>query len=136
MKLITKSGKEKDIILNKFGAMEGWELQRQFVEFAISKNPEERIAYTMQVLSFASINIAGAEPIPLKTKALIENHLESWEGIREVFNAILMDNGIDPNTHAEKEHYWAHAGGELATAFIAQTVELMGPILANQINKE
>lgn len=136
MKLITKSGATKNIIISKFGAMEGWDIQQRFVEFAMSKDTAFRMAYTMQILSFAAVDIPGAEPIQLKTNAFIENHLEDWTGIKQVFETVLRENGIEPTTHAEREHYWAHAGGELATAFIVQATELLGPIMAAQANKE
>ncbi len=120
-------GKRK-IKIEKMGAMEGWEIQRKYVEFAMSKDTSFRVAYTMEVLHFAKVVQSGNE-LPLSTSAMIENHLQSWINIKSVFEAVLIENGINPSTHAEKEHYWAQAGGEMAAAFIENTVQLIGPLL-------
>lgn len=119
---------DRKIGINKMGAMEGWEIQRRFIEFAMSKDKTFRVAYTMEVLAHAEV-IRGETILPITSPALIENHLGNWHNIQKVFNSVLVENGIDPNTHAEKEHYWAHAGGEMAAAFIEQTITLLGPLM-------
>ena len=68
--------------------------------------------------------------LPLSTDALINNHLGSWENVRDVFEEILRQNGIDPKTHADNPNYWAKAGAEMATSFIAATSDLLGPALS------
>ena len=127
-------GKRK-IRINKMDAMEGWEIQRRYTEFVMSKDPVFRTEYTFQVLAFASV-VIGENDLPLSTKDLVNNHLQGWINLKTVFDTILVENGIDPETHAEKEHYWAQAGGEMAAAFIGQTVELIGPLLKGKDKQE
>jgi len=73
--------------------------------------------------------LSGGMEIPLTTDALIDNHLQTWENIKAVFEEVLRLNGIDPKTHADKTHYWANAGAEMALAFIAEASKLMGPAM-------
>lgn len=120
---------KRKIQIGRMGAHEGWECQRRFIEFAMSKDPSFRTEYTFEILKHATVLRGGEEGLPLSTNALVENHLQNWRNLEIVFNAVLMENGIDPTTHAEKDHYWAHAGGEIATAFIQQTVDLLGPLI-------
>lgn len=136
MKLELTSGAVKTININKFDAMSGWDIQRRYVEFVLSKDTKERTAFTMQVLSYASIPISGSDPIPLRTPELISNHLEDWKGVKAVFDQVLRENGIDPETHAEKEHYWSYAGAEFAASFITEVTKILGPILEAQQAKE
>lgn len=136
MKITHPSGAEKNIKIEKMGAMEGWEIQRRFIEFVLSKDPVFRTEYTMQVLSFAKVVVGSEQELPLSTGALIDNHLGNWENIKKVFDEVLISNGINPETHAEKEHYWAHAGGELAAAFVGSAIELIGPLMGAASKKE
>lgn len=137
MKIDHPNGKKVEIIIEKMSAMEGWNIQRRFVEFAMSKDPSFRSEYTMEVLSFAKIQIAADSVLPLSTGALIDNHLGNWKNLEAVFNEVLLTNGIDPATHAEREDYWTKAGGELALSFIGETIRLIEPFMAgNQSNKE
>lgn len=132
MKITLPDGSKKNIDIKKMGAMEGWEIQRRFIEFAMSKDPAFRMQYTFEVLAFAAVKLDSGQEIPLSTGALIDNHLQCWENIRDVFNEVLRHNGIDPDNHADKPHYWALAGAEMATAFLGATIELMGPLMKGE----
>lgn len=129
IELTTPQGTIKVISIDKFPAMDGWDIQERFVQFAASHDKDFRREYTMEVLSYAKVVQADGGNLPLSTDALIDNHLGSWQNVREVFEAVLQQNGIDPKTHADTPHYWAKAGGEMATAFIAATSELLGPAI-------
>lgn len=123
------NGWDKLIQLKAFEAMAGWDLQRQYIEFAQTKDVAFRKAYTMAVLAYASVVLDEVE-IPLTTDALIENHLGNWQNVKAVFEGVLKFNGIDPETHAEKLNYWADAGAEMAVNFIAQIPQLIIPLMA------
>ena len=127
---IAVDGKQKLINLYKFAAMDGWDLQRRFLEFSESKDPFERRQYTMDILSYAKVRLQSNE-LPSSTDALIDNHLQTWENIKIVFEEILKYNGIDPVHHAEEDvkRYWSRAGEEMATSFLAEMSNLMGPII-------
>jgi len=119
----------RSIAIEKFPAMDGWDIQEQFIRFAASQDKEFRRAYTLEVLSYAKVVQADGGNLPLSTDALINNHLGSWENVRTVFEEVLKQNGIDPKTHADHPHYWSNAGNEMATAFIAAASSLIGPAL-------
>jgi hypothetical protein len=125
----------KVISIGKFPAMDGWDLQEQFVRFAASTDRDFRRAYTLEVLSYAKVLQDGGGELPLATDALIDNHLGSWENVKEVFEEVLRQNGINPATHADRPTYWSDAGAQMATSFIASASELLGPAL-EMINKQ
>lgn len=128
LNITLKDGSTRMIKLNYFPALDGWEYQRGFVEFAVTTDPKVRQAYTMLILSYAEV-VMEEQCLPLKTSALIENHLQTWENIKAVFEGVLLHNGIDPKTHAEQPNYWAKAGEEMAVSFIAAASKLIGPAL-------
>jgi hypothetical protein len=126
IEIISKSGQVKYIVVKHFGALEGWDIQSRFLEFAASRDPKLKRAYTMEILSYATVIFADRE-LPLSTDALIDNHLEDWTNIKLVFEEVLKHNGIDPDTHANQPHFWSNAGAEMAISFIAECSKLMGP---------
>lgn len=120
----------REIAIEKFPAMDGWDIQERFIRFAASTDKEFRREYTLEVLSYAKVVMKDGGDLPLSTDALINNHLGSWENVRTVFEEILRQNGIDPKTHADTPHYWSEAGHQMAVAFIAAASELIGPALS------
>lgn len=126
IEITTPSGGIKQVKIDQFSPMDGWDIQRKFLDFAASTDKDFRIKYIMEVLSYAKV-LVGEVELPMKTIALIDNHLETWRNIEVVFEAVLRQNEIDPATHAERPNYWAKVGGEMAVAFIAETTRLMGP---------
>lgn len=122
------NGEIKNVDISLFAALDGWDIQAKFLEFAATTDRQIRRAFTLEVLSYARI-IIGELSIPLTTDALIDNHLQTWQNIESVFHEILVLNGIDPKTHADKTHYWADAGAEMAVSFIAEAAKLMGPAM-------
>lgn len=124
------SGEIKTVSIGQIPALDGWDIQQRFIEFAASSDKELRRAYTLEVLGYAKVVIADRE-LPLATDALIDNHLGSWQNVQKVFEEVLLQNGIDPKTHADQPHYWAKAGNEMATAFIAEVSLLLGPAFQN-----
>jgi hypothetical protein len=117
------------IKIEKFSALVGWDIQRKFLEFAASNDRELRKKFTMEVLSYCKVVMEGRE-LPMITDALIDNHLETWQNIKLVFEAVLKGNGIDPETHANKSDYWTAAGQEIASAFILEATKLITPLLS------
>jgi len=128
IELINSQGVAKRVIIDRFDALDGWDIQSRFRDFAASTDRAFKRAYTMEILSYATVEFNGMK-LPLSTSALIDNHLETWSNIELVFNAILRDNGIDPDTHADKPAYWENAGAEMAISFIAEAAKLMGPAI-------
>lgn len=136
IQISTPQGDVKDIVINQFPALDGWEIQAKFIEFAASQDKEFRRGYTLEVLKYADVVMAADRTLSLTTAALIDNHLGSWQNVQKVFEEVLMQNGIDPKTHADQPHYWSKAGAEMATAFIAECSQLLGPAMAFANSKE
>lgn len=125
----TPKGEVKNIRINHMPALDGWDIQQRFVEFAASHDKDHRKAFTIEVLAYATVIISSEVQLPLTTAALIDNHLCSWQNLQRVFEEVLLHNGIDPKTHADQPHYWSKAGAEMATSFIAEVTQLLGPAL-------
>lgn len=129
IEITTPNGEVKTIVINQFPALDGWDIQQRFVEFAASHDKELRKAFTLEVLAYASVQLAADRFMPLTTAAIIDNHLCDWKNVQKVFEETLKQNGIDPATHADQPMYWAKAGAEMATSFIAECSNLLGPAL-------
>jgi hypothetical protein len=123
-----ESGQTRLIEIRKFAALDGWDIQQRFIEFATSMDKAFRREFTLEVLSYATV-IVGESKLPLTTDALIDNHLQTWENVQKLFEEILIINGIDPKTHADKPMFWSNAGAEMAISFIAEASKLIGPAL-------
>jgi len=117
------------IHISQFKALDGWEIQARYTAFCAShpsKDKAFRRDFTMEILSYVRV-VKGDQEYEMKTDALIDNHLGTWENIEMVFKETLKHNGIDPETHANRTNHWAEAGAELAIGFIAEASKLMGP---------
>jgi hypothetical protein len=121
-------GGKKEVEIGRFAALDGWEIQHKYKQFAINADKAFRRAFTMEVLSVCFVIVNGNK-IPLITDAVIDNHLESWPNIKTVFDATLRENGIDPETHADNPSYWAEVGNTMAIAFLAACNNLIEPAL-------
>jgi len=131
------NGEKRQVIISLFKALDGWDMQNRFIDFAASTDRVMRREFTLEVLSYAQVKV-GEREVPLSTDALIDNHLQTWGNVQLLFEEILMRNGIDPKTHAEKPNYWAKAGADMAVSFIAEVAELIGPAMQtyNKVLKE
>lgn len=128
IELHSSTGQLKLITVKKFPALIGWDMQTRFLEFAATTDTQVRLKYTMDVLAYATV-IVGEQEYPLSTDALIDNHLEKWENIKEVFEYVLRENGIDPDTHAMKPNFWSQAGEQMAVSFVAECTKLFAPAM-------
>lgn len=122
-------GTKRVILIGRFPALDGWEIQEDYIKYVRSDDKEFRKEFTLRILKFAEVVLEETN-LSLQTVAVIENHLGNWQNIKQIFEAVLSENGIDPESHAEKARYWDIAGKELATAFIADVSKLMGPAFA------
>lgn len=128
-KITLPDGTKRNILINHFPALVGWEIQEDYIAYVRSDNKELRKEFTIRVLSFAEVVLEEVN-LPLQTVAVIENHLVNWQNIKTIFEAVLRTNGIDPESHAEKSRYWDQVGQDLAVNFIAEASKLIGPALA------
>ncbi len=116
--LATPDGAHKAISVARLSALDGWLLQEKFVRFALSDDPKFKRDFTFEVLSHTKVLQKDGGSLPLSTDALVQNHIGSWENLRDVFEVVLTHNGIDPKTHGQRSHYWTMAGEQMAASFM------------------
>lgn len=121
-----RDGKIKAVTLSQFKALDGYDIQLRALDFLASTDTAFRRSFVMEILGYAQVDSDGVW-MPLSTSALIDNHLETWQNIERVFEAVLSHNGIDIHEHANKPHFWANAGAEIAVGFVAKVTDLLGP---------
>jgi hypothetical protein len=126
LEITNAAGQHRFVRIAKFAALDGWDIQQRFIEFAISHDKAFRKKFAVEILRYATV-VNGDLEIPLITDALVDNHLQSWQNVQLVFEAVLMDNGIDPKTHAERPNYWADAGAIMAATFIEEVYKWTHP---------
>lgn len=117
--LMHPAGAAKVIEISQFTAMDGWRLQEEFIRFALTDDKKIKRDYVFDVLRYAKVIQKDGGTLPLSTDALVNNHIGSADNMKMVFEEILALNQIDPQTHAKRLHYWAEAGGEMASSFLA-----------------
>lgn len=117
MEITTAQG-VKFIKLAKFSALDGWEMRDQFTAFANSHDAKLRRSYVQRVMSHACV-VLGQHELPLRTGALIDNHLCTAENIGLVFHGLLAYNGINARACADRIDHNTAIGNEIATSFVA-----------------
>lgn len=120
---------QKEVKISMFSALEGLDLKARFIEFAASRDRDVRRRYTLDVLKFAKV-VAANQELPLTTNALIDNHLCSWQNVQLVFEAVLLQNGINPAYAATEPDFWIDSGAELAASFVKSIVIIAENLLA------
>jgi hypothetical protein len=125
----TSQGETKRIKLNKFAAMDGWEIKRQTREYTESTDPKFRNYFTLIVLSYAAILGEGDSFIMLANSDIVNESLESWMNVEIVFDAVLAYNNIDHAFKEERNKQWKFAGEEMAASFLAATSYMMKPAI-------
>lgn len=112
------------VVIDRFPALEGYEISRAYRNFAMSKDAAFRRAFVLDVLKYATVGT-----VQLDTPEIINNALETWRNVERVFYAALESNDIDRQLEEEKANYWAVAGADLAASFIAASAKLLLPLM-------
>ncbi len=121
---ITTSAGTKQVKIERFPALDGYEISRAYRDYVMSKEPEFRRAFVRQILSYASV-----EETTLDTTKAIDNLLENWRNVEKIFLSVLQVNNVDTHLEEEKNNYWNSVGETLAAYFIAGSARLMLPLL-------
>ena len=86
---------DKNFIISKFPALDGYEIVTQLALTAIPKMAEfaQHKAMFIKMLAYVGVNNAGSvEPLQLTTEALINNHCGDWETMVQLGYAIYEYN--------------------------------------------
>lgn len=121
-----RDGSIRTVRISHFPAHDGWEIENQLIRFAASDDAKYRKAYTMRILSYATVLI-GENEIPFTTDDVVDNHLQSWENVKLLFEEVLRYNGIEPRTHVIEFQNWDMVGakiGEAMMTYVSKVYEM------------
>lgn len=121
-----RDGSTRAIRISHFPAHDGWEIENKLIRFAASDDAAYRKAYTMRVLSYATV-LVGDNEFPFATDDIVDNHLQSWENVKLVFEEVLRYNGIEPKTHVIEFQNWDMVGakiGEAMMVYVSKVYEM------------
>ena len=85
----------KKFIISKFPAIAGREIMTQYPISEIPKAGEysHQEELVLKIMCFVGVNISGAShPLMLNSKALVDNHVPSWEVLIRLERAIMEYN--------------------------------------------
>lgn len=81
----TQAGDERTYIIGKFPAVPGLDLLVRLSSIAADRlsNPQPAIDMIPKLMAYVAVPRDGADPLPLTTAALVNNHVPDWEtGLR------------------------------------------------------
>lgn len=91
----TLSGEERTYIISKFPATIGREIMAEYTAAAMpgigdyAKNE----AMMFKIMAHVGVNIPGRDmPLPLSTRALVDNHVPDWETLTKIELAVIDYN--------------------------------------------
>ncbi len=76
----------KDFILSKFPAIAGREIVTQYPLTGLPKIGEYKVneEIMIKLMSYVGVDIGTSAPLQLTTRALIDNHVPSWETLAKI----------------------------------------------------
>jgi len=120
--------------IERFPAMDGFDLRRRTQEHAETKDRAIRRDFTIEVLSFAVVIASDGEETRLNSAEVINSVCADWTVLEAVFFAVLERNRIDPTSAEFHMKCWQFAGGEMAERLVATLVRLSGPAVEAIVN--
>ena len=92
--LAGQDGVERTYVLSKFPAVAGREIVTQYPLTAMPKIGDYATnqALMLKVMAFVGVPREGGEPLPLTTRALVENHVPDWELLARLEWAMMEYN--------------------------------------------
>lgn len=91
--LTDDKGKEHKYILSKFPAVQGREIIAKYPTSALPKIGDYAVSeeIMLKLMSFVAVDINGQQ-IRLTTRALVDNHVNSWEMLAKIEMAMMEKN--------------------------------------------
>ena len=92
--ITTQAGEEKVYVISKFPAIQGREIVAKYPLSAVPKLGDYAVneETMVKLMSFVGVPRETGEPLQLKTKALIDNHVPDWETLARIEWAMLEYN--------------------------------------------
>ncbi len=121
-------GRQARVQVEAWSALDGWELQRRFVEFAVRKDADFRRAFTMEILSYARSFSVTMIPNSVDYCCGHQQSSGSWKNVEFVFDLVLsraalirQRNGRPPGLlgtgrfAGRQSHFWPRRPGHWAS---------------------
>lgn len=89
-----QKGKTRTFILSKFPAIQGREIIAKYPLSAMPKLGDYAVneEVMLKLMAFVAVPREGGEPLPLTTRALIDNHVGDWEALAKIEIAMMEYN--------------------------------------------
>lgn len=118
----TQAGDERTYVLSKFPAIQGREIIAKYPLSAMPKLGDYAVneETMLKLMAFVGVPRDNGEPLQLKTRALVDNHIPDWETLARVemammeYNVSFFGNG--------KGSTFLEAIMQKAQAFLSQTL--------------
>lgn len=118
----TQKSEKRVYILSKFPAVQGREIIAKYPLSAMPKLGDYAVneETMLKLMAFVAVPRDGGDPLPLSTRALVDNHVPDWETLARVefammeYNVSFFGNG--------KGSTFLEAITKKAQAFLSQTL--------------
>lgn len=122
----------KTFIISKFPAIEGREIIAVYLSSSIPKYGNYKVneETMLKLMSYVSVPMTNIPPLPLTTRALVNNHAGNWETLGKIevammeYNCSFLQNGRVStflNDTAQKLPMWISKTLTLLLAQLSQT---------------
>ena len=90
----TQKGENRAYILSKFPAVQGREIIAKYPLSAMPKLGDYAVneETMLKLMAFVAVPRDGGEPLPLSTRALVDNHVPDWETLARIEFAMMEYN--------------------------------------------
>lgn len=122
-------------VLSKFPATVGREIIMQYPTSALPKvgDYSTNEALMLKIMSYVGVDTGGAEPVMLKTRALVDNHVKSTEDLLRLEWAMLNHN-FAFFSNGSLSGLLDRVGSQ-AVALIQKTLTDLSPVLSAKAEK-
>lgn len=122
LEVTTQSGEVKTFVLSKFPAIAGREIISKYPTSNIPKLGDYQTSeeVMLKLMAFVAVPRDNGQPLPLTTRALVDNHIPDWETLVRIefammeYNCSFFANG--------KGSTFFEAITQKAQAFLSQTL--------------
>ncbi|MCO8321487.1 hypothetical protein ABEG10_25250 [Burkholderia cenocepacia] len=130
-------GVERGVNFGMMPATVGYMLADEFEQkYLLSKDREERRAFLLEVVSYASVESEQGVFEPLSDVAAVDRLVGHWSNLESIFHACLLKNDIDYQRIEEVSmKAWERAGERFANEFYQASIKMALPML-EQIGTE
>ena len=122
IELTTQEGETRTYVLSKFPAVQGREIVAKYPLSAMPKLGDYAVneETMLKLMAFVGVPRDAGEPLPLKTRALVDNHVPDWETLARL-EAAMLEYNVSFFGNGKGSTFFA-AIAQKAQAFLSQTL--------------